>query len=139
MVRGGVGRQFREQYRGRFAEGHGYDQEHRHSLQELQREQARHRNRPGGLWIAEADPQAADHALVTQYPVDTVPWTVLATDGVYKIMTHLGLADWAIVCQNIRQDLTDILERCPTWEATEDLDGHKLPRARRRDDKSDNP
>lgn len=35
-----VGRQLREQYRGLLCEGHGYDQEHRRLLQELQREQA---------------------------------------------------------------------------------------------------
>lgn len=131
-----VGRQLREQYRGRLAEGHGYDQEHRRLLQELQREQARHRNQPSGYWIAEADPQAADHALVTRHPADTVPWAVLATDGAYKSMTHLGLADWPALRQASRQDLADVLQRCQTWETVEDSDGQKLPRAKRHDDKS---
>jgi hypothetical protein len=131
-----IGRQLRGQYRGRLAEGLGYDQEHRRILQELQREQARHRNQPGGYWIAEADPQAAEHALVTQYPADTVPWAVLATDGAYKTMTHLGLADWSALCQASRQDLADMLQRCQTWEAIEDPDGQKLTRAKRHDDKS---
>ena len=131
-----VGRKIREQYRGRLSEGYGYDQEHRRLLQGLQREQARHRNRPGGYWIAEADPQAADHALVTRYPAEAVPWAVLATDGAYKTMTHLGLADWPALCQASRQDLADMLQRCQTWEAIEDPDGRKLPRAKRHDDKS---
>jgi hypothetical protein len=131
-----IGRQIREQYRRRLAEGHGYDQEHRRLLQELQHEQARRRNQPGGYWIAEADPRAADHALVTQYPADTVPWAVLATDGAYKTMTHLGLADWPALRQASRQDLADLLQRCQTWEAEEDPDGQKLPRAKRYDDKS---
>jgi hypothetical protein len=131
-----VGRQLREQYRGRLTEGNGYDQEHRRLLQELQREQARHCNQPGGYWIAEAEPQAADHALVARCPADTVPWAVLATDGAYKTMTHLGLADWPALCQASPQDLADLLQRCETWEAVEDPDGQKLPRAKRHDDKS---
>lgn len=131
-----VGRQIREQYRGRLTGGHGYDQEHRRLLQELQHEQARRRNQPDGYWIAEADPQAADHALVTQYPADTVPWAVLATDGAYKTMTHLGLADWPALCQASHQDLADLLQRCQTWETVEDPEGQKLPRAKRHDDKS---
>ena len=126
----------RERYRERLAEGHGYDQQHRQLLRELQREQARQRNRPGGYWIAETDPEAADHALVTRSPADAVPWAVLATDGAYKTMPQLGITDWSALRNASDQDLADILARCQSWEASEDPDGQKLPRAKRHDDKT---
>ncbi len=126
----------RERYRERLAEGHGYDQQHRQLLRNLQQEQARQRNRPGGYWIAETDPAAADHALVTRSPADSVPWAVLATDGAYKTMPQLGITNWSALHNASDQDLADILARCQSWEASEDPDGQKLPRAKRHDDKT---
>jgi len=126
----------RERYRERLAEGHGYDQQHRQLLRKLQQEQARQRNRSGGYWIAETDPAAADHALVTRSPADSVPWVVLATDGAYKTMPQLGITDWSALRKASDQDLADILARCQSWEASEDPDGQKLPRAKRHDDKT---
>jgi len=131
-VRPGV----RERYRERLADGHGYDQQHRQLLRELQQEQARQRNRPGGYWIAETDPAAADHALVTRSPAGSVPWAVLATDGACKTMPQLGITDWSALRNASDQDLADILARCQSWEASEDPDGQKLPRAKRHDDKT---
>lgn len=131
-----IGQGIRERYRERLTDGHGYNDEHRHLLRELQREQARWRNRAGGYWIAEADPGAAEQALATQYPADSVPWAVLATDGAYKTMTHLGLADWSALHDASAQDLADLLQQCHSWEASDDPDGQKLPRAKRHDDKS---
>ncbi len=126
----------RERYHGRLAEGCGYDQQHRQLLRELQQEQARQRNRPGGYWIAETDPAAADHALVTRSPAASVPWAVLATDGAYKTMPQLGITDWSALRNASDQQLAAILARCQSWEASEDPDGRKLPRAKRHDDKS---
>ncbi len=131
-----IGPSIRERYRERLAEGHGYDQQHRQLLRELQHEQARQRNRPGGYWIAETDPEAADHALITRSPAASVPWAVLATDGAYKTMPQLGITDWSALRHASDQDLADILTRCQSWEASEDPGGQKLPRAKRHDDKT---
>ena len=131
-----IGQDIRERYRERLTDGHGYDDEHRHLLRELQHEQARWRNRTGGYWIAEADPGAAEQALATHYPAESVPWAVLATDGAYKTMTHLGLADWSALRGSSSQDLADFLQQCHDWEASDDPDGQKLPRAKPHDDKS---
>ena len=76
-----VGQQFRHRYRERLKTGYGYDQEHREVLRDLQAEQDRHRNRPGGYWIAEADPAAADRALIIRQPLATTPWAILAGPG----------------------------------------------------------
>ena len=132
-----VGPELRRRYRDRLIEGHGYDDEHRHVLAELQHQQAQQRNRPGGYWIAEADPSAADHAIVTRSPADRLNWAILATDGAYRTMTHLGNVDWAELRNASSEDLAAILEQqCQHWETTEDPRGQKLPRAEIYDDKS---
>ena len=126
----------RRQYRERLTTGHGYDDEHRQLLRDLQTEQAKRRNVPGGYWIAEATPHAADHALTFSRPAADVPWAVLATDGAYNPMVHLGLDDWARVAHADHEALAALLARCTTWESDEDPDARDLPRAKRHDDKA---
>lgn len=126
----------RQRYRERLAAGSGYDNEHRALLQTLQTEQARMRNRPGGYWIAEADPEAANHALLIRRSVDNVPWAILATDGAYGTMRHLGLDDWPALATASTEIAISVLERCHSWEAGTDPSGSKFPRAKRHDDKT---
>lgn len=133
---GALGFTASRKYRDRLASGTGYDDEHRALLRELQTEQAKHRNRDGGYWIAEATPDAAHHAITTRRPTAEVPWLVLATDGAYKPMEHLGLADWPHVAAATSRDLGALLARCHQWEADADPEGRELPRAKRHDDKS---
>lgn len=126
----------RHQYRERLARGHGYDETHRQLLRDLQRQQAARRNRHDGYWIAEADPGAARHALCYQLPVRQVPWAVLATDGAYKPMQHLELADWPQIATMTQHELHALLFQCHRWEADSDPEGQKLPRAKIHDDKT---
>lgn len=126
----------RERYRGRLAAGYGYDTEHRALLVELQTQQALRRNRPGGYWIAEADPQAAEHAVAASRSVATTPWAVLATDGAYNTMQHLRLTDLDRLVTATETDLASILDRCQSWEATTDPSARQLQRAKRHDDKT---
>lgn len=125
----------RTAYRTRLENGHGYDDEHRRLLAALQAEQLQHRNRPGGYWIAEADPVAAEHALTRHLPPGKAPWCVLATDGAYKPMEHLGIDDWPTVAVSNVDGLSAVLRRCQEWEAG-DSGGRSLPRAKRHDDKT---
>lgn len=122
-------------YRSRLKSGHGYDEGHRRILAALQAEQLRYRNVPGGYWIAEAEPAAAEQALVRHLSPDEAPWCVLATDGAYKPMEHLGLDDWRAVAAGDSADLTALLRRCQDWESTDER-GQQLPRAKRHDDKT---
>ena len=87
----------RAAYRERLHAGRGYDDEHRALVTALQNEQARHRNRRGGYWIAEPDPVAARQALTKQLSVAEVPWLVLATDGAYRPTQMLSLDRWTQV------------------------------------------
>ncbi|MEU0463225.1 hypothetical protein ABZ215_04395 [Amycolatopsis sp. NPDC006131] len=124
----------RRKYRERLAAGHGFDEEHRALLRELQNQQTQYRNRPDGYWIAEADPSAAHHAILKEYLIETVPWVIMMSDGAYNTLTHLKT--------NILDYLTDgeklerLLNIGQTWEGNLDPEARALPRAKRHDDKS---
>lgn len=115
--------------------GQGYDDHHREALAALQREQSRHRNVPGGYWIAEADPTAASHAVTTTLDSALATWAVLATDGAADLIDHTG-QPWPEIAQSDTEQLSDLLRRLHDWEATTDPDGRELPRAKRHDDKT---
>ena len=87
-------------------------------LAALQSQQAKHRNQQGGYWIAEADPDAAKYARLSRYPITSVPWAVLTTDGAYKTMIHLGITDWPALRNASSSDLAQLLKRCQSWETT---------------------
>jgi hypothetical protein len=123
----------RAAYRARLASGAGYGPDHQDLLAELQQQQALHRNSDGGYWIAEADPAAAWHAITAQ--LDAATTAVLATDGAYKTMTHLGANDWHSIASS-RANLAAILDQSQEWEELHDPGGRILPRAKRHDDKS---
>ena len=122
-------------YRDRLRAGLGYGDEHRALLRALQEEQARFRNREGGYWIAEATAEAARRAMTSTLAVHEVPWCVMATDGAYQPMEHLG-ADWRRIAMLDSVALGLWLEELDRWEAQRDPDGHALPRAKRHDDKA---
>ncbi|MEU4807920.1 hypothetical protein AB0H20_01835 [Nocardia fluminea] len=124
-----------DMYRERLRAGHGYDETHRSILRSLQIAERTQRNRPGGYWIAEADPDAASHALHIRYPRDAVCWLVAATDGVSDPLPMLGLR-WSDVAKMPTHELHALLARMQTWEAEADPDGARLPRAKRHDDKT---
>jgi len=124
------------QYRERLAAGGGYDDAHRELLRALQRGQRRHRNRPGGYWIAAADPEAASRALTITLPATAETWAVLATDGTVNTALHLGLGDWPALARSGPAALARLLRHCQDWEQHADPDGRQFPRSKRHDDKA---
>ena len=124
------------QYRERLAAGGGYQDAHRELLRALQRGQRRHRNRPGGYWIAAADPEAASRALTITLPATADTWAVLATDGAVNTARHLGLDDWPALARSGPAALARLLRACQDWEQHADPDGRKFPRSKRHDDKA---
>jgi len=124
------------QYRERLAAGSGFDDAHRELLRALQREQRRHRNRPGGYWIAAANPAAASHALTLTLPATPETWAVLATDGAVNTGRHLGLDDWPALARSGPAALSRLLRHCQDWEQHSDPGGRQFPRSKRHDDKA---
>ena len=124
------------QYRERLAAGGGYGEAHRELLRALQRGQRPRRNRPGGYWIAGADPAAASHALALTLPATAETWAVLATDGMVNTARHLGLDDWPALARSDPAALARLVRACQDWEQHVDPDGQQFPRSKRHDDKA---
>lgn len=128
-----IARDKRAAYQARLRVGHGYDDEHRALLAALQTEQEAHRNKSGGYWIAEADPQAAAAALTAAYPISGTPWLILATDGAYRPLEHL---DIEVPTSATDHQLAELLRQCHLWESEGDPRGQRLLRSKRHDDKA---
>jgi hypothetical protein len=124
----------RAKYRERLSAGHGFDDRHSALLREIQRAERAARNRPGGYWIAEADPKAAEHATVRRYPTEQIEWCVLATDGAQRPYDFRH-GDWSALPADA-QRLRRCLDQLHEWEARSDPDGQLLPRSERHDDKT---
>lgn len=125
----------RARYVSQLVAGQGYDNHHHEALVALQREQSRHRNVPGGYWIAAADPIAASHAATMTLDPALATWAILATDGAADLIEHTG-QPWPEIAKSDAGQLSDLLRRLHDWEATTDPDGRLLPRAKRHDDKT---
>jgi hypothetical protein len=119
----------------RLRAGHGFDDEHRAALIALQRAQRTARNTPDGYWIAEADPDAAHHAVQRTVPGDHIGWAVLATDGAADYIDHTSQS-WARIALYDSEQLDALLGSVDRWESETDPDGQALPRAKRHDDKT---
>ncbi|NKQ55378.1 hypothetical protein HFP15_21050 [Amycolatopsis sp. K13G38] len=126
----------RRKYRERLAAGHGYDDEHRALLRELQTQQAELRNREDGYWIAEADQDAAQHSITLTRDRRSTAWAVLTTDGAYNTMDRVGLTDWSGYASADTSRLGDLLQQCHEWERVRDPSARFLPRAKQHDDKA---
>ncbi|WP_228685025.1 hypothetical protein [Amycolatopsis thermoflava] len=126
----------RRKYRERLAAGHGFDDEHKALLRALQTQQAQFRNQTGGYWIAEANPTAALYAILARLPAERTSWAVLASDGAFNTMAHLGLTAWSDYVQARPNQLAGLLRTCQHWEAEDDSRACQLPRAKLHDDKA---
>lgn len=132
----GLANDQRQRYQAHLAAGHGYDDALTALLVELQLEQRRHRNRPGGYWIAEANPDAAGHALTHREPLRDGLWAVVATDGAYGVLEHRGEDDWPAIASASAADILERLHAGADWEQTTDPCGLAFPRAKMSDDKA---
>lgn len=64
------------------------------ALREMKRAEIALRNRPGGYWVAGADPAVAEHALVGEVPLAGLTRVALLTDGAARAVDPFGLTDW---------------------------------------------
>ncbi|WP_454860417.1 hypothetical protein [Promicromonospora soli] len=130
-----VGAFERAAYRARLAARCGYDVEHRELLLALQADQARRRNRPGGYWIAGAEPEAAAQGITTIQERSGVAALLLASDGVDP-ERHPEATTWRGLYEEARKyGAVRVLQDIHDTEAT-DPDGRRWPRSKRHDDKT---
>jgi hypothetical protein len=94
------------------------------------------RNQPDGYWIAEANPDAARHALTGRWGRGQVSHALALTDGIADCVTVFqSLPDWRAVLDVARSDLRQLVA---ISERAEDSDpgGQRWPRTKHRDDKA---
>lgn len=98
--------------------------------------QRRERNRPGGYWVAEADPDAAHHAVTASWPAEQVAVILAMTDGVSIGVDRYGIPpDWATAVELASDDPHRLVDAIHNAEA-DDPHGERWPRSKRHDDKA---
>jgi len=115
---------------------HGFGFDHPDEWRALVDAQRRLRNQRGGYWIAEATPEAADHAIRAKWPTDTIASVLLVTDGVAAGPDTYGIpASWADAIRIARLDPQELVNAVHEAEAR-DATGRRWPRSKRHDDKA---
>ncbi|MCX4984551.1 protein phosphatase 2C domain-containing protein [Streptomyces sp. NBC_00572] len=92
------------------------------------------RNRPGGYWVAAADPRAAEAALFGSCPREDVVRAALLTDGAARLTETFALTDWT-GCLDILEDQgpESLIRRVREAELTDASMTH-WPRSKPHDD-----
>lgn len=68
--------------------------EHAETVKVLVEAERRHRNKPGGFWVAGAVPEAAEHALKGRVERSEFTAAALLSDGVSCLVDAYALSDW---------------------------------------------
>lgn len=120
----------------------GYDDPaHQQALAAIVEAERRHRNTPGGYWIAAADPGAAAHSLTGACRIGTRPGEArrfaLLSDGAERAVTTFGLyPSWeALLDALVTNGPAGCIAAVRAAER-DDPDGRQYPRTRRSDDAS---
>jgi hypothetical protein len=119
-------------YRDRLRDGAGFGPEHLAALRAGAQATGSWRNREGGFWVAEADPEAGHQAKVASWPMDRVRAVMMASDGVACGVTDYRLFSWPEVLE-LGQDA--VLRAVRDAEAG-DPDGTRWPRPKVHDDQA---
>ena len=123
-------------YRARLTDGAGFDPGHVAALRAAGARTGSLRNIPGGFWVAEADPAAAQQARTKRWPRANVHAVLMASDGVscgiddYRILTWPQTLDLATT-----QGPQAVLDEVRKAEQN-DADGQRWPRPKRHDDQA---
>jgi Protein phosphatase 2C len=101
---------------------------------QLTRALRRARNRPGGYWVAAADPQAASHAVTGSLPGKSLHRAALLSDGASRLVDPFGLATWEELLALLAESGPDELLRQVRAAEAVDPEGRQWPRTKRSDD-----
>jgi hypothetical protein len=92
------------------------------------------RNRPGGYWVAAANPAAAAQALIGSVPLSELNQAAVLTDGAARIVTLFKILDWTELLNLLNQaGPSEVVRRVREIEAS-DPEGRRWPRNKRNDD-----
>lgn len=108
--------------------------EHAEALRRHVQASWEYRNRPGGFWVAAADPSVADEAIAGHLPLGEVASVALLSDGASRIVDLFGLADWPVVVMLLGRCGPDELIRRVRAAEDEDPRGARWPRGKAHDD-----
>jgi hypothetical protein len=92
------------------------------------------RNRPGGHWVAAADPQAASQALTGTLPGTSLCRAVLLSDGASRLVDLFELATWEELLALLDESGPEELLRQIRAAEALDAKGRQWPRTKRSDD-----
>ncbi|SER39511.1 protein phosphatase 2C domain-containing protein [Lentzea albida] len=92
----------------------------------------RWKNKPGGYWVAEADPAAGQQALTASWRRDEVTNVIALTDGVSCGVSEYGLFAWEDL---FRMPLGEVLDRIREAERG-DSEHERWPRYKTHDDQA---
>jgi hypothetical protein len=101
---------------------------------QLTRALRRARNRPGGYWVAAADPEAARQAVTGTLPAKSLRRAVLLSDGASRLVDPFGLATWEELLALLEESGPDELLRQVRAAEAVDPEGRQWPRTKRSDD-----
>jgi hypothetical protein len=101
---------------------------------QLTRALRRARNRPGGYWVAAADPQAASQAVTGSLPSKTLRRAVLLSDGASRLVDLFELATWEELLALLDENGPDELLRQVRAAEAVDAESRQWPRTKRSDD-----
>ena len=123
-------------YRARLRGGGGYGEEHVAALRTSAGNVLRLRNTEGGFWVAEADPDAAYHAVRASWPRAEVRQVLLASDGVSCGVDDYGVLDWPAVVELVTaKGAQAVLDAVRAAEES-DPHGTRWPRPKPHDDQA---
>jgi hypothetical protein len=101
---------------------------------QLTRALRRARNRPGGYWVAAADPKAASQAVTGTLAGKRLQRAVLLSDGASRMVDLFGLATWEELLALLDESGPEELLRQVRAAEAADPDGRQWPRTKRSDD-----
>ncbi|MGH3533179.1 MAG: hypothetical protein ACRDR6_16755 [Pseudonocardiaceae bacterium] len=107
--------------------------EHTRAKQIMVNEQQRHRNVPGGYWVAAADTDAATHAVIKTIPRHAIRRAAVLSDGAAALVDY-GLASWSELLDTLQHSgPAELIHRIRHAE-TSDPHGQRWPRYKTSDD-----
>ncbi|GLW31876.1 protein phosphatase 2C domain-containing protein [Actinoplanes regularis] len=93
-----------------------------------------HRNRPGGFWVAAADPGAANEALTGTVPLGDISTVALLSDGASRLVDRFGLATWSQLLATLSsQGPAELVSQVRRAEKSDET-GDRWPRGKTYDD-----